>query len=124
MTETTNTQVKKSLKERAKEFGVQLPFMESRDKGDIKELLGQVSTIVDYGFLKDKTKNHDYVVFVVKERLNTFYFGGQVLTGQMGQLEAEGYHEEIVEEGLPMLLTEKKSKNNRGYINVEFYPES
>ena len=32
----------KSLKERAKAFDVQLPFMEGRDKGETKELLGQI----------------------------------------------------------------------------------
>ena len=41
----------KSLRERAKEFDVRLPFMEGRDKGDTKDLIGQDSTIVDYGFL-------------------------------------------------------------------------
>ena len=112
----------KSLKERAKEFSVQLPFMEGRDKGDAKELVGQVSTIADYGFLKGDD-NRDYAVFITKERSDKFYFGGTVLTDQLQQLEAEGYHEAIVEEGLPVLLSEKKSKNNRSYINVEFYPE-
>lgn len=115
--------LKKALKDRAKEFSVQLPFMEGRDKADVKELVGQVSTIADYGFLKGDNGT-DYVVFIVKERAKTFYFGGQVLTDQLQQLEAEGYHEDIVSEGLPMLLTEKQSKNKRGYINVEFYPEA
>lgn len=114
--------MRKSLKDRAKEFSVRLPFMDGRDKGDAKELVGQVTTITDYGFLKDDN-GRDYVVFITKERSKTFYFGGTVLTDQLQQLEAEGYHEEIVTEGLPMLMTEKKSKNNRSYVNVEFYPE-
>ena len=113
----------KSLKERAKEFSVQLPFMDGRDKGDAKELIGTVNTIVDYGFLKGDD-NREYVVFICKERTKSFYFGGTVLTDQMQQLEAEGYHDSIVEEGLPMLMTEKKSKNNRSYVNVKFYPEA
>lgn len=113
--------MKKSLKDRAKEFSVQLPFMDGREKADVKELIGTVSTITDYGFLTGD--NGDYAVFITKERAKTFYFGGAVLTDQLQQLEAEGYHEEIVTEGLPMLLTEKKSKNNRTYMNVEFYPE-
>ena len=117
-----SNEMKKSLKDRAKEFSVQLPFMEGREKGDAKELVGQVSTIADYGFLKGDD-GREYVVFIVRERSKAFYFGGTVLTDQMQQLEAEGYHEEIVEEGLPVLLTEKKSKNNRSYVNVEFYPE-
>ena len=114
--------MKKSLKDRAKEFSVQLPFMEGREKDDVKKLFGQVSTIIDYGFLRDD-KGKNYVVFIVAERAGSFFFGGQVLTDQMEQLEAEGYHEEIVTEGLPVLLTERKSKNNRSYASVEFYPE-
>ena len=117
-----SNETRKRLRERAQEFSVELPCMEGREKGDAKELVGQVSTIADYGFLKGED-DREYAVFIVAERSGVFYFGGTVLTDQLQQLEAEGYHEDIVAEGLPMLMTEKKSKNNRGYINVEFYPE-
>lgn len=118
----SNEAKRKSLKERAQEFSVQLPFMEGRDKGDAKELVGQVSTIADYGFLKGED-DRDYAVFIVAERSDKFFFGGTVLTDQLQQLEADGYHDDIVAEGLPMLMEEKKSKNKRSYINVTFYPE-
>lgn len=118
----SNENMKKSLRDRAKEFSVQLPFMDGREKGDMKDLIGQISTITEFGFLRGDD-NRDYAVFIVKERSKTFYFGGTVLTDQLQQLEAEGYHDDIVNEGLPMLMTEKKSKNNRSYVNVEFYPE-
>lgn len=116
-----NANVKKSLKERAKEFSVQLPFMDGREKGEMSELIGQISTIVDYGFLKDGEKT--YVCFITKERAKSFYFGGQVLTDQLEQLEAEGYHDDITAEGLPVLFTTKKSKNKMSYTAVEFYPD-
>lgn len=112
----------KSLKDRAKEFSVRLPFMEGREKGETKELVGTINTIIDYGFLPNDQGN-TYVAFIVKERENRFYFGGTVLTDQLAQLEAEGYHEAIISEGLPMLMTEKRSKNGRTYTNVEFFPE-
>lgn len=113
----------KSLKERAKAFDVQLPFMDGREKGDTKELLGQVSTIADYGFIPNDA-GEAYVVFITKERANKFYFGGSVLTARMVDLESEGYHDAIVAEGLPVLFTEEKSKKtNRSYTNVKFYPE-
>lgn len=112
----------KSLKERAKEFSVRLPFMDGCDKGDTKDLIGTVNTITEYGFLPNEN-GEAYAVFVVKEHPKKFYFGGTVLTDRLEQLEAEGYHEAINEEGLPILMTEKKSKNNRGYVNVEFFPE-
>lgn len=114
--------MKKSLKDRAKEFSVRLPFMEGRDKGETKELLGMVNTIVDYGFLPNEN-GEVYACFITKEHTKSFYFGGTVLTDRLTQLEAEGYHDEIVAEGLPVLMTEKKSKNNRTFTNVEFYPE-
>lgn len=117
-----STNMKKSLRERAREFSVQLPLMEGREKGDTSELLGQVSTINEYGFLPNEN-GEAYAVFTVKERPTKFYFGGTVLTDRLSRLEAEGYHEAIVEEGLPILMTEKKSKNKRSYTNVEFYPE-
>ena len=112
----------KSLRERAKEFSVQLPFMEGREKGETRELIGTVNTITEYGFLPND-KGGQYVVFIVKERSDKFYFGGLVLTDQLAQLEAEGYHEVINDEGLPMLMTEKRSKNKMTYTHVEFYPE-
>ena len=113
----------KSLQERAKEFDVRLPFMDSREKGDAKELIGTINTISEYGFLPNEA-GEMYVVFTVKERAKKFYFGGGVLTDRLSQLEAEGYHDAIVAEGLPMLMTEKKSKNNRSYINVVFFPDA
>lgn len=112
----------KSLRDRAREFSVQLPLMDNREKGDTAELLGTVNTINDFGFLPNEN-GEPYAVFTVKERPTKFYFGGAVLTDRLTQLEQEGYHDAIIEEGLPMLMTEKKSKKNRSYTNVEFYPE-
>lgn len=112
----------KSLRERAKEFDVRLPFMEGRDKGDTKELIGTVNTIREYGFLPND-KGEAYACFIVDERPTKFYFGGTVITDRLEQLEAEGYHEAVVAEGLPVLMTEKKSKNGRFFTNVVFFPE-
>lgn len=112
----------KSLRERAKEFDVRLPFMEGREKGETKELLGTVNTITEYGFLPNEN-GEMYACFIVKERSDKFYFGGTVITDRLTQLETEGFHEAINAEGLPVLMTEKKSKNNRTFTNVVFFPE-
>lgn len=110
----------KSLRDRVKEFSVQLPFMEGREKGETSDLLGQVSTIRDYGFLTNE-KGETYVCFIVDERSKHFYFGGTVLTGRLITLEEEGYHDAINEEGLPVLLTESRGKkSNLKYTNVNF----
>lgn len=113
----------KSLRERAKEMGARLPFMDNREKGDTEELMGQVCTIVDYGFLPNDEGEH-YVAFITKERSGKFYFGGTVLTARMVELDQEGYRTEIITEGLPFLMTEAVSKKTkRKYTNVTFYPE-
>ena len=117
-----STNMRKSLKERAKEFDVRIPFMEGREKGDARELLGTVNTICDYGFLTNETGD-EYACFIVKERSNKFYFGGAVITDRLKQFDVEGYHDDIVAEGLPVLMSEKKSRNNRTFTNVEFFPE-
>lgn len=116
-----NVSTKKSLRDRAKEFSTQLPLMTDRTKGDAAELLGHIVTVQDFGFLAGDN-GHDYVAFIVDAEPKKFYFGGTVLTDQMHKLDDEGYGEEIRAEGLPMLLTERKSKNGRTYTNVEFYP--
>lgn len=115
--------MKKSLKERAREFSVQLPFMDGREKGETSELLGQVTTIIEYGFLPSED-GEPYAVFIVKERQGKFYFGGSVLTERLTKFEEEGYHDDIVTEGLPVLMTHQKGKkSNRTYTAVEFFPE-
>ena len=119
---TENKTTMKSLRERAKEFDVRLPFMEGRDKGETKELLGTVNTITEYGFLPNE-QGEMYACFIVAERSDKFYFGGQVITDRLEQLESEGYHEAVNNEGLPVLMTEKRSKNNRTFTNVVFFPE-
>lgn len=119
MNETKNM---KSLRERAAEFTVQLPLMNGREKGETRELIGNIVTITDYGFLPND-KGEVYAVFTVAERASKFYFGGMVLTDHLTQLHSEGYYEAIVNEGLPMLMTEKRSKNKMTYTNVVFFPE-
>lgn len=117
-----NKRTFEDLYKRAREFSVQLPFMEGREKGEIKELIGQVCTIKQFGFIPNDAGD-PYAVFTVKEREKKFYFGGMVLTERLIQLEKEGYREVIEYEGLPVMMTEKKGKNNRFYTNIEFFPE-
>ena len=114
------------LQERAKQFSILLPFMEGKEKGDIDRLQDTPVTIIDFGFLKDtddKGNDKDYVCFIVKEDPQHFFFGGQVLTENMHELEAEGYGDDIRKEGLPVEFSKKKSKNKREYTTVTFYPE-
>ena len=117
-----SNETRKSLRERAKEMDARLPFMDGKVKGEVKELFGQVSTINEYGFLPNEA-GELYAVFTVAERAGKFYFGGTVMTDRLFKFEQDGYHEDIVNEGLPVLMNEKKSKTNRTYVDVVFFPE-
>jgi len=116
-------EIKKSLREKAQEMKNGLPFMEGREKGELDRIMNEPVTIIEYGFMPDG-EGEDYVAFIVDEDPQHFFFGGQVLTENMHELDEEGYHEQIVKEGLPLLLGKKKSKNKREYTTVTFYPEA
>ena len=121
------TKTMKELKARTKGFSNLLPFMEGKDKGDINRIVDTNVTIVEYGFLQgtgDDGSNKDYICFVVKEDPQHFYFGGQVLTENMRDLDEEGFGDAIRKEGLPVQFSKKKSKNKREYTTVTFYPEA
>ena len=110
-----------NLRERALQLGNTLPLMAGREKAQIAVLTDRIVTIDDFGFMKDEDSK-EYVAFTVKEDPSGFYFGGQVLTDNMKELEADGYTEEIKKNGLPIKLGKKMSKAKREYTTVEFYP--
>lgn len=111
---------RKSLRDFLKEQSAQLPFMDGREKGDANELLTQVITITDYGFLTNEA-GEPYACFTIAERPNKFYFGGQVLTEKLTLIENNGYGDELRENGLEIILVKKQSrKSSRPYIDVTF----
>jgi hypothetical protein len=110
--------MKTSLKDRAKQLSNTLPFMETREKADLKDLHGKEITVTDYGFLTGD--DGDFACFTIKEDKENFYFAGGVLTQHLKTFEDEGYHAEIVKEGLKIKLYEKVSKNKKTYTAVEF----
>lgn len=122
MDRTEQTQLKKDLKERCAQFNITAAIMEGREKGDQKSLFGNIVTITDYEFLTDGETQREYAVFTIKEDDKRFYFGGQVLTDNLKDLEADGYHEVVVAEGLPVLFNNKISKSKRSYTTVTLFP--
>lgn len=101
----------------------QVEIMEGREKGDIDKIIGEVVTIRDYDFLTGD--NGQYGVFVLDEYPTLFFFAGMVLTENLVKIEEGGMRDTVINEGLPMTLIKKRSKNsNRYYTNVQFYPEA
>lgn len=111
-----------SLKEKMLKMnsGEGIPFMQGRTKGETEELLGKKLTIRNFGFINGN--DGEYVVFIVDEIEDKFYFGGSVLTTDLKAISEEEITE-VNENGLPIMLEERKSKNNRKYVAVTFYPD-
>lgn len=111
-----------SLKEFAKSLQATLPFMDGREKGDMKRITDMNCTIREYGFLTDE-KDKEYVCFIIDEDPQTFYFGGQVLTDNMREITDNGFQADVYNDGLPVFFGKRISKNKREYTTVTFYPE-
>lgn len=97
-----------------------LAFMEGKEKTDLAD--GELYNVKEYGYMKgDKDAE-----FVVVSDGETFAFGGAVVTEAFRKLDeqlSEKELEELLEEGIPMLIAKKKSKNKRTYTTCEFFPE-
>lgn len=110
----------KTLKERLlSEMSNGLPFMEGKEKAD--NILDEKLTIKEYGFLNGD--DGEFISYIVKEYPENFFFGGSVLTERFKHIESVFTDDEIselLEEGIEIKLTQKKSKNKRNYVGVEF----
>lgn len=93
-----------------------IPFMDDRKKGDINKLVGEVLHIDDFGFINGR--DGEYAVVSFKEHSDSFYFAGLALTDICRKIDADGMREELAAQ--PIVLSMKKSKNNRNYMSVDF----
>lgn len=106
-----------SLKEKVKSFKKErIAFMQGREKGELTELFGKVVTIRDYDFIDGE--DGEYLVFIIDEDENKFYFGGSVLTKNFKEFNVDE-KQEIIEDGLKVKLENKKGKKHN-YTSVEY----
>lgn len=108
----------KSLKERVQELGTVVELAKGREKGEIKDLLGEVITINNAEIVE--MDDDTFIAFTVAEDKKKFYFGGKVLSNDLITLLNEGYGDAIRKEGIKVTLNEEKSKNNRSYTKVTY----
>lgn len=93
-----------------------IPFMEGRDKGDVRDLLGKTVNIMDFGFIRGD--NGEYAVFCVKGEDKLFYCGGKAVTEILKRIKEDGMKEELAKQDAKIL--EVTSKTKRKYITIEF----
>jgi len=109
-----------SLKDKTKSFKKEgIKFMEGRTKGESSSLFDRIVNVIDYDFIKGD--DGEYLVYIIKEDVTSFYFGGEVLTKNFKEFSNEE-KKELQEFGLPIRLHNQKGKKHN-YTFVEYYPE-
>lgn len=93
-----------------------IAFMDDRQKGDIKSLVGETIHVDDFGFIKGR--DGEYAVISTVEHPDKFYFAGLALTDIVRQVEEDGMRDALKSQGIKLSM--KRSKNGRDYMNVEF----
>lgn len=116
-----------ALRDRAKELKNSNPVMTGREHISLDEIMANFPkgvTLRECAIMHDTSNNSDYVVCVVDEAPNNFFFGGVAVLGLIETLMAdfdleEAFHETLKAEGLPLIFSKKRSKNGRIYTSVE-----
>lgn len=96
-----------------------IPFMDDREKGDIRTLNGELLHIDDFGFIRGR--DGEYAVVSFKEHADKFYFAGMALTDMLHTVDADGMRDEL--KNMTIVLSGKRSKNGRDYQAFDF-PEA
>ena len=94
-----------------------IPFMDNADKGDLRDVLGEVVHISDFGFIKND-EGGDYGVIALEERPGEFFFCNQVITDMLHQVELDDMKDELAKQAIKFELAE--SKKGREYFRFEF----
>lgn len=106
-----------SLYDKVKSFKKEgITFMQGREKGELTELFGKIVTVRNYDFIN--SEDGDYLVFIIDEEPEKFYFGGSVLTSNFKEFDNDE-KDEILEDGLKVKLENKKGKKHN-YTSVEY----
>lgn len=98
--------------------GKGIPFMEGRELAKINTILGEELHPLDYGYIKGD--EGDYAVIHFKEHEDVFYFGNQILTDALKQIDSDGQKEALLSGNVRMIFNVRTSNKGRDYTAVEF----
>ena len=98
--------------------GKGIPFMDGRDAGQLKDLVGQGKYLItDFAFLTDEDGD-EYAAFTVAQDDARFYFANGVITEMLKKVEKEGAKDELP--NAPIVFKTVTSKRGRDYTAFEF----
>lgn len=93
-----------------------IPFMDGREKGDMKDVLEQPLHIIDFGFIKGK--RGDFGVVAFKEYPENFYFVNAIITDMLRTVQVDGMEDELAYQAVTFYM--KTSKDGNEYMTFEF----
>ena len=105
----------KTLKELAKEQNGTKESFIGRTGEKIDSILGKVVTLRDYEHRsKKKGNNYEHFIAFIVDDDDKHYFNAKV--------EEENLVEDLLREGVPMLMKKTKTSNGNTFTDITFYP--
>ena len=96
--------------------GKGIPFMEGREKANLKDVLDRKLHIDDFGFIKGE--EGEYAVISFAEDKDYFYFANAIVTDALKKIKEDGKSEELKD--VAVVFTLRMSNKNREYVAIEF----
>lgn len=94
-----------------------IPFMESAQKGDLKDIISKPVHITDFGFANGQ--HGKYAVIQVAEMPAMFYIVNDVITEILQQIADDNQKEALANE--ISLIVERTSKAGNTYRTIKFF---
>ena len=94
-----------------------IPFMEGREKGNLRDMVDKPLHIVDYGFIEGK--DGKFAVIAFKEDADRFYFGNSIVTEMLEEVYADGMREELAQQAIQFDLRVSKERGQE-YMAFDF----
>ena len=94
-----------------------IPFMEGREKGNLRDLLGKELHIEDFGFINGK--DGKFAVMMFAEDADKFYFGNSIVTEMLETVDEDGMRKELAEQVIVFTMRVSKDRNQE-YMAFDF----
>ena len=114
----------KTLKELAKEQNGTKESFIGRTGEKIDSILGKVVTLRDYEHRSKKKGNNyeHFIAFIVDEDDKHYFNGGTKMKVFISKVEEENLVDDLLREGVPMLMKKTKTSNRNTFTDITFYP--
>ena len=94
-----------------------IPFMEGREKGNLRDLVDRPLHIVDFGFIDGKDGKFAVMQFAEDEA--NFYFGNSIVTEMLETVEEDDMRDELAQQAIVFSLRVSKERNQE-YMAFDF----